>query len=214
MKTYDSGASLDEKILEGVNILADNVASTLGPKGRNVILQEKGKRPIITKDGVSVAEFVDLEDPVMNAGAHIIKQAARETNNVAGDGTTTATVLAQAIIREGMKSEEVTKKYLEAFRNRDISSLGSFFSESVKLTDWDQSVSGKDSVIKANNDIFLEFEEIGLEITNIIPQEFQAAVEFDLILRKSSETVFLKVTDFIEFDNDFQISSVRAYRGN
>ena len=92
MKTYDSGASLDEKILEGVNILADNVASTLGPKGRNVILQEKGKRPIITKDGVSVAEFVDLEDPVMNAGAHIIKQAARETNNVAGDGTVTCVI--------------------------------------------------------------------------------------------------------------------------
>ena len=103
MKTYDSGASLDEKILEGVNILADNVASTLGPKGRNVILQEKGKRPIITKDGVSVAEFVDLEDPVMNAGAHIIKQAARETNNVAGDGTTTATVLARAILNSSRR---------------------------------------------------------------------------------------------------------------
>jgi len=98
LKIYDSGASLEEKILEGVNILADNVASTLGPKGRNVILQEKGKRPIITKDGVSIAEFVDLEDPVMNAGAHIIKQAARETNNAAGDGTTTATVLARAIL--------------------------------------------------------------------------------------------------------------------
>ena len=103
MKTYDSGASLDKRILEGVNILADNVASTLGPKGRNVILQEKGKRPIITKDGVSVAEFVDLEDPVMNAGAHIIKQAARETNNAAGDGTTTATVLARAILNSSRK---------------------------------------------------------------------------------------------------------------
>ena len=101
MKIYDSGASLDEKILEGVNILADNVASTLGPRGRNVILQEKGKRPIITKDGVSIAEFVDLEDPVMNAGAQIIKQAARETNNAAGDGTTTATVLARAIFNFG-----------------------------------------------------------------------------------------------------------------
>lgn len=98
MKIYDSGVSLDKKILEGVNILADNVASTLGPRGRNVILQEAGKRPIITKDGVSVAEFVDLEDPVMNAAAHIIKQAARETNNAAGDGTTTATVLARAIL--------------------------------------------------------------------------------------------------------------------
>ena len=78
--------------------MADNVASTLGPKGRYVFLQEKGKRQIITKDGVSIAEFVDLEDPVMNAGAHIIKQAARETNNAAGDGTTTATVLARAIL--------------------------------------------------------------------------------------------------------------------
>jgi len=103
LKIYDSGASLDEKILEGVNILADNVASTLGPRGRNVILQEKGKRPIITKDGVSIAEFVDLEDPVMNAGAHVIKQAARETNNAAGDGTTTATVLARAILNSSRR---------------------------------------------------------------------------------------------------------------
>jgi|TARA_R110000824_G_scaffold266697_1_gene455685 chaperonin GroEL len=83
--------------------LADNVASTLGPRGRNVILQERGKRPIITKDGVSVAEFVDLEDPVMNAGVQIIKQAARETNNAAGDGTTTATVLARAILNSSRR---------------------------------------------------------------------------------------------------------------
>ena len=97
-KKYDSGASLNQRILEGVNILADNVAATLGPKGRNVILQEKGKRPIITKDGVTVAQFVALEDPVQNVGAEIIKQASAETNNSAGDGTTTATVLARAIL--------------------------------------------------------------------------------------------------------------------
>ena len=103
MKIYDSGTSLDKRIIEGVNILADNVASTLGPRGRNVILQERGKRPIITKDGVSVAEFVDLEDPVMNAGVQIIKQAARETNNAAGDGTTTATVLARAILNSSRR---------------------------------------------------------------------------------------------------------------
>ena len=103
MKIYESGASLDEKILEGVNILADNVVSTLGPRGRNVILQQKDKRPVITKDGVSVAEFVDLEDPVMNAGAQVIKQAARETNNVAGDGTTTATVLSRAILNNSRR---------------------------------------------------------------------------------------------------------------
>ena len=103
MKIYESGASLDKKILEGVNILADNVVSTLGPRGRNVILQEKDKRPVITKDGVSVAEFIDLEDPVMNAGAQVIKQAARETNNVAGDGTTTATVLSRAILNNSRR---------------------------------------------------------------------------------------------------------------
>jgi chaperonin GroEL len=99
-KKYDFGTSLNQKILEGVNVLADNVASTLGPKGRNVILQEKGKRPIITKDGVTVAQFVTLQDPMQNAGAQIIKQAASQTNNVAGDGTTTATVLARAILNQ------------------------------------------------------------------------------------------------------------------
>ena len=99
-KRYDSGSSLSGKIIEGVNILADNVASTLGPRGRNVILQKAGKNPIITKDGVTVAEFVDLEDPFMNVGAQIIKQASRQTNSAAGDGTTTAPVLARAILRE------------------------------------------------------------------------------------------------------------------
>ena len=97
-KSYDSGFSLSGKIIEGVDILADNVASTLGPRGRNVIIQQAGKRPIITKDGVTVAEFVDLDDPFMNVGAQIIKQAARQTNAVAGDGTSTATVLARAIL--------------------------------------------------------------------------------------------------------------------
>ena len=97
MKVYDNGRSLHDRILSGVNKLADNVGSTLGPKGRNVILQKKGGQPIITKDGVTVAKFVDFEDPVENIGAQIIKQVSEETNNAAGDGTTTATVLARAI---------------------------------------------------------------------------------------------------------------------
>ena len=80
--------------MDGVNTLADNVASTLGPRGRNVLLQEQGKKPFITKDGVTVAAFVALDDPFENAAAHIIKQAAVQTNSDAGDGTTTATVLA------------------------------------------------------------------------------------------------------------------------
>ena len=102
-RDYDNTQTLQQKIMKGVNILADNVASTLGPKGRNVLLQEKGKTPFITKDGVTVAHFVELEDPFENAGVQIIKQAAIETNNTAGDGTTTSTVLARAILREAQK---------------------------------------------------------------------------------------------------------------
>ena len=100
MKYYDSGMELRQKILTGINVLADNVASTLGPRGRNVILQGSEGSPIITKDGVTVAKFVDLEDPFENVGAQIIKQAAAQTNSMAGDGTTTATVLARAIYSE------------------------------------------------------------------------------------------------------------------
>ncbi len=94
---------MNQKILNGVNILADNVGSTLGPRGRNVILQERGKRPIITKDGVTVANFVDLEDPGENAAVQIVKQAAAQTNQDAGDGTTTSTVLAREILNRAQK---------------------------------------------------------------------------------------------------------------
>ena len=102
-RDYDNQQTLQQKIIKGANTLADNVASTLGPRGRNVLLQEKGKMPFITKDGVTVAAFVELEDPFENAAAQIIRQAATETNNTAGDGTTTATVLARAILNEAQK---------------------------------------------------------------------------------------------------------------
>ena len=102
-REFDSRESLQKKIMNGVNTLADNVGSTLGPQGRNVMLQEKDKTPFITKDGVTVAHFVSLGDPFENAAAQIIKQAAVETNSTAGDGTTTATVLARAIIQEAQK---------------------------------------------------------------------------------------------------------------
>ncbi|MAH51673.1 molecular chaperone GroEL [Candidatus Pacearchaeota archaeon] len=102
-RAYDDNQTLQQKIIRGANILADNVASTLGPRGRNVLLQEKDKQPFITKDGVTVAHFVALGDPFENAGAQIIKQAAVQTNNDAGDGTTTATVLARSILQESQK---------------------------------------------------------------------------------------------------------------
>jgi len=103
MKEYCNGNTLHQKILEGVNILADNVASTLGPRGRNVILQNKGNNPITTKDGVTVAKFIELEDPIQNVGAQILKQASEQTNSQAGDGTTTSTVLARAILQQAQR---------------------------------------------------------------------------------------------------------------
>ena len=88
----------------GLNLLADTVKVTLGPKGRNVVLDKKWGAPIITKDGVSVAKEIDLEDPFERIGAELVKEVAKKTDDVAGDGTTTATVLAQALVREGLRN--------------------------------------------------------------------------------------------------------------
>ena len=93
------------KALEaGVNQLADTVRVTIGPKGRNVVLDKSFGAPLITNDGVTIAKEIELEDPFENMGAQVVKEVATKTNDVAGDGTTTATVLAQAMINEGMKN--------------------------------------------------------------------------------------------------------------
>jgi len=92
------------KIVAGVNVLADAVKVTLGPKGRNVVLERSFGAPTITKDGVSVAKEIELKDKFENMGAQMVKEVASKTSDVAGDGTTTATVLAQSIVAEGMKS--------------------------------------------------------------------------------------------------------------
>src|SRR5439155_24076212 len=93
-----------QAILRGVNKLADAVKITLGPKGRNVVLEKKFGSPLITKDGVTVAKEIELKDPLEHMGAQMVKEVASKTSDVAGDGTTTATVLAQAIFREGLKN--------------------------------------------------------------------------------------------------------------
>ena len=90
------------KMVHGLNILADAVKVTLGPKGRNVVLERSFGAPTVTKDGVSVAKEIELKDKFENMGAQMVKEVASKTSDVAGDGTTTATVLAQAIVREGM----------------------------------------------------------------------------------------------------------------
>src|SRR5881409_462257 len=92
-----------DKILRGVNLLADTVTVTLGPKGRNVVLEKSFGAPNITKDGVTVAKEIELEDKFENMGAQMVKEVASKTSDVAGDGTTSATVLARAIFTEGLK---------------------------------------------------------------------------------------------------------------
>ena len=98
------GEDARKALLGGVNQLADTVKITLGPKGRNVVLDKKFGAPLITNDGVTIAKEVELEDPFENMGAQLVKEVATKTNDVAGDGTTTATLLAQALVREGMKN--------------------------------------------------------------------------------------------------------------
>ena len=93
-----------QALKRGVDILASAVATTLGPKGRNVAIDKKYGAPTVTHDGVTVAKEIELKDPYENMGAQLLKEAATKTNDVAGDGTTTATVLAQAIVNEGLKN--------------------------------------------------------------------------------------------------------------
>src|SRR5262245_49161285 len=97
-------ADAREKMLRGVDILANAVKVTLGPKGRNVVINKSFGAPRVTKDGVTVAKEIELEDKFENMGAQIVCEAAKKQNDQAGDGTTTTTVLAQAIVREGVKS--------------------------------------------------------------------------------------------------------------
>ena len=98
-KDIKFGEDARKKMLDGVNILADTVKVTLGPKGRNVVLDKSFGAPLITNDGVTIAKEIELEDPYENIGARLVKEVATKTNDVAGDGTTTATVLAEAIIK-------------------------------------------------------------------------------------------------------------------
>src|SRR6202041_2121151 len=103
-KQIVTGENSRQAILRGVNQLADAVKITLGPKGRNAVIEKKFGSPIITKDGVTVAKEIELQDPLENMGAQMVREVASKTSDVAGDGTTTATVLAQAIFKEGVKA--------------------------------------------------------------------------------------------------------------
>ncbi len=119
-KKLDFGVSARAELLEGVNKLADAVKVTLGPKGRNVVIDRKYGSPLITKDGVSVAKEIELENPVENMAAQMVKEVASKTSDIAGDGTTTATLLAQAVFREGVKNVTAGANPMELKQGIDL----------------------------------------------------------------------------------------------
>src|ERR1700674_4365986 len=131
--TFDEEAR--RSLESGMNKLADAVRVTLGPKGRNVVLDKKWGAPTITNDGVSIAKDIDLEDPFERIGAELVKEVAKKTDEVAGDGTTTATVLAWAMVREGLKNVAaganpmLPKKGIEAAVSTAVDSLAALSKE-------------------------------------------------------------------------------------
>jgi chaperonin GroEL len=120
-KELKYGAKAREKMLNGVNTLANAVKVTLGPKGRNVLIEKSYGAPVITKDGVTVAKEIELKDKFENMGAQMVKEVASKTSDVAGDGTTTATVLAQSIYTEGAKLVAAGSNPMEIKRGIDAS---------------------------------------------------------------------------------------------
>ncbi len=149
--TFDVDARA--KLKRGVDQLADAVKVTLGPKGRNVVIDKKFGAPNVTKDGVTVAKEIELEDPIENMGAQMVREVASKTSDVAGDGTTTATVLAQAIVREGLRNVTAGANPMDLKRGIDLA-VTSVIEELKKLS---RPISGKKEIaqvgsISANND--------------------------------------------------------------
>jgi len=174
-----------ERIMKGVDILADAVKVTLGPKGRNVVIEKSFGAPRITKDGVSVAKEIELKDKFENMGAQMVREVASKTNDVAGDGTTTATVLAQAIVREGMKSVAAGMNPMDLKRGIDLAAQKVV----ADIQSRSKEVSGTQEVaqvgtISANGDkevgekIAEAMEKVGKE--GVITVEEAKGLEFEL----------------------------------
>ena len=139
---------------KGVDILANAVKVTLGPKGRNVVIEKKFGAPAITKDGVSVAKEIELEDPMENMGAQMVKEVASKTADLAGDGTTTATVLAQAIIHEGLKNVAAGANPMELKRGieKGVEAIVKNLREQSQTIGADENKIRQVATISANND--------------------------------------------------------------
>src|SRR5262247_1476542 len=186
-----------EKILRGVNVLADAVIVTLGPKGRNVVLEKSFGAPTVTKDGVTVAKEIELEDKFENMGAQMVKEVASKTSDVAGDGTTTATVLAQSIFREGSKLVVAGMNPMELKRGIDtaVAAITEELSKQSKPTR-DASEIAQVGTISANND-----ETIGAILSEAMSKVGKEGV-ITVEEAKSMDTV-LDVVEGMQFDRGY-----------
>src|SRR5204863_7245086 len=175
-KLVTFGQDAREKVLRGVNVLADAVTVTLGPRGRNVILEKSWGAPTVTKDGVMVAKEIELEDKFENMGAQMVKEVASKTSDVAGDGTTTATVLARAIFAEGIKMVAAGHDPMSLKRGIDRA-VGAIVDElkSVSKPTKDQKEIAQVGTISANNDTTVG--EIIAEAMNKVGKEGVITVE-------------------------------------
>ena len=200
-KIIETGSDSRTKLLSGVNKLADAVVTTLGPNGRNVVIaQQGGNLPTSTKDGVTVAKTVTLKDPVENLGAQMVKQAAVQTGDTAGDGTTTSTLLAKELISEGMNHTNLSQKHNAVAIKRGMDKTAK---EIVKhLKEMSTDISSEDQIkqvatISANGD-----EEIGNLITaamDKVGREGVVTVEES----KSYETT-LETVEGMQFDRGYK----------
>ena len=195
-KEIKFGEEARKKMLDGVNTLADTVKVTLGPKGRNVVLDKSFGAPLITNDGVTIAKEIELDDPYENIGARLVKEVATKTNDVAGDGTTTATVLAQAIIKEGVRNVAAGGEPMAIKRGID-KAVG----EAVEgLKEISSDINGKEDIarvasISANN------QEIG----NLIADAMEKVSKDGVITIEESKTATtgLNVVEGMQFDKGY-----------
>ena len=191
------GDDARQKMFAGVNILANAVKITLGPKGRNVVLDKSYGAPTVTKDGVSVAKEIELDDKFENMGAQMVKEVASQTSDVAGDGTTTATVLAQAVLREGLKSVSAGMNPMDLKRGID-KATAAIIDELKKLSKpcEDEKAIAQVGSISANSDV---------EIGQIISEAMQKVGKEGVITVEEGQTLAneLDVVEGMQFDRGY-----------
>ncbi|AEG57962.1 MULTISPECIES: chaperonin GroEL [Sinorhizobium] len=196
-KEVKFGRSAREKMLRGVDILADAVKVTLGPKGRNVVIDKSFGAPRITKDGVTVAKEIELEDKFENMGAQMVREVASKTNDIAGDGTTTATVLAQAIVREGAKAVAAGMNPMDLKRGIDLAVaevVKDLLAKAKKINTSDEVA--QVGTISANGE-----KQIGLDIAEAMQKVGNEGV-ITVEEAKTAETE-LEVVDGMQFDRGY-----------